>query len=241
VAPRSAVTRLALALCLLSILLALAALALAALNGESLLQLIADHHAVGTWPLRGPGLVAPEGEKPELVTTVFGIALLTALTLGAIAVVALVLRFRRAGRLVNRTLAYGVLTVLLGAVYGGLVLVLGQLSGGIGGTPPSWAAAAATLAVATLFQPARRRVQPEPARLAGTAVHWQPPWPTREAACRRTGTASTWPRPWPVDRSAGRPRSTPAGRWPAGPTEAICWRWWGGRGWRRSGSRIRWR
>jgi hypothetical protein len=62
-------------------------------------------------------------------------------------------------RLVNRTLVYGVLTVLLGAVYAGLVLTLGQLSGGIGGRPPSWAVAVATLAVATLFQPARRRVQ----------------------------------------------------------------------------------
>ncbi|HWD43133.1 MAG TPA: hypothetical protein VHM23_05320 [Actinomycetota bacterium] len=62
-------------------------------------------------------------------------------------------------RLINRTLVYGLLTVLLGAVYAGLVLALGQLSGGIGGTTPSWAVAAATLAVATLFQPARRRVQ----------------------------------------------------------------------------------
>jgi hypothetical protein len=62
-------------------------------------------------------------------------------------------------RLVNRTLVYGLLTVLLGAVYAGLVLTLGLLSGGIGSTTPSWAVAAATLAVAALFQPARRRVQ----------------------------------------------------------------------------------
>jgi hypothetical protein len=46
-APRSAVTRLAWVLCLLSILLAAATLFLAAVNGESLLDLIADHHAVG--------------------------------------------------------------------------------------------------------------------------------------------------------------------------------------------------
>jgi hypothetical protein len=39
------------------------------------------------------------------------------------------------------------------------VLVLGQLFGGVGGDPPSWAVAGATLAVAALFQPARRRIQ----------------------------------------------------------------------------------
>jgi len=62
-------------------------------------------------------------------------------------------------RLINRTLIYGLLTVLLGAVYAGLVLALGQLSGGIGSETPSWAVAGATLAVAALFQPARRRIQ----------------------------------------------------------------------------------
>jgi hypothetical protein len=59
----------------------------------------------------------------------------------------------------HRTLAYGLLTVLLGLGYGGLVLVGGQVFGGVAGEPPSWAVAAATLAVATGFQPARRRGQ----------------------------------------------------------------------------------
>jgi hypothetical protein len=62
-------------------------------------------------------------------------------------------------RIINRTLVYGLLTVLLGATYAGVVLVLGQLFGGIGGEPPGWAVAGATLAAAALFQPARRRVQ----------------------------------------------------------------------------------
>jgi hypothetical protein len=62
-------------------------------------------------------------------------------------------------RLINRTLVYGLLTVLLAGVYAGLVLVLGQLSGGVTDGTPSWAVAGATLAVAALFQPARRRVQ----------------------------------------------------------------------------------
>jgi hypothetical protein len=62
-------------------------------------------------------------------------------------------------RLINRTLVYGLLTALLGAVYAAAVLVLGQLFGGVGGDPPSWAVAGATLAVAALFQPARGRTQ----------------------------------------------------------------------------------
>jgi hypothetical protein len=62
-------------------------------------------------------------------------------------------------RLINRTLVYGMLTALLGAVYAGVVLVLGQAFGGIRREPPSWAVAGATLAVAALFQPARHRIQ----------------------------------------------------------------------------------
>jgi hypothetical protein len=62
-------------------------------------------------------------------------------------------------RLINRTLVYGLLTALLGGVYAGAVLVLGQLFGGVGRDPPSWAVAGATLVVAALFQPARRRIQ----------------------------------------------------------------------------------
>jgi len=62
-------------------------------------------------------------------------------------------------RLINRTLVYGLLTAILGLVYAGAVLLLGELFGGIGGEPPSGAVAGATLAVAALFQPARRRIQ----------------------------------------------------------------------------------
>jgi hypothetical protein len=62
-------------------------------------------------------------------------------------------------RLINRTLVYGLLTALLASFYAGAVLVLGQLFGGVGEHIPNGAVAAATLAVAALFQPARRRIQ----------------------------------------------------------------------------------
>ena len=62
-------------------------------------------------------------------------------------------------RLINRTLVYGSLTAILGLVYTGVVLILGQVFGGVTEDPPSWAVAGATLAVAALFQPARRRIQ----------------------------------------------------------------------------------
>jgi hypothetical protein len=62
-------------------------------------------------------------------------------------------------RIINRTVVYGLVTAVLGAVYAVVVLVAGQLSGTVGGDLPSWAVAGATLAVAALFQPVRRRIQ----------------------------------------------------------------------------------
>jgi hypothetical protein len=72
-----------------------------------------------------------------------------------------ILRYRlyEIDRVINRTLVYGTVTAILGLGYAGVVLVLGQLFGGVTTDPPSWAIAGATLAVAALFQPARRRVQ----------------------------------------------------------------------------------
>jgi hypothetical protein len=78
---------------------------------------------------------------------------------GAIGLAILRYRLYDIDRIISRTLVYGLLTGLLGLVYVGLVLCLGQLFGGIGAQPPSWAVAGATLAVAALFQPLRRRIQ----------------------------------------------------------------------------------
>jgi hypothetical protein len=62
-------------------------------------------------------------------------------------------------RLINRTLVYALLTALLAVVYSAIVLGGAQAFGGLGTRTPSWAVAGATLAVAALFQPARRRIQ----------------------------------------------------------------------------------
>jgi hypothetical protein len=77
-----------------------------------------------------------------------------------IAIGVAVLRYRLydIDRVINRTLVYGLLTVMLGAVYTAGVFGLGQLLNPVTGES-ALAVAASTLAVATLFQPARRRVQ----------------------------------------------------------------------------------
>jgi hypothetical protein len=76
----------------------------------------------------------------------------------AIGVAVLKYRLYDIDRVINRTLVYGLLTVLLGAVYTAGVFGLGQLLNPVTGES-ALAVAASTLAVATLFQPARRRVQ----------------------------------------------------------------------------------
>jgi hypothetical protein len=77
----------------------------------------------------------------------------------AVAVAVLRHRLYDIDQIINRTLVYGLLTALLAGIYAGVVLVLGQLFRGIGERAPSWAVAAATLAVAARFQPARPRIQ----------------------------------------------------------------------------------
>jgi hypothetical protein len=108
-----------------------------------------------------------------ILVALLAVAHLTAMTLGAYALAPLagglnpailsaaigaaILRYRLydLDRIISRTLAYGLLTLLLAAGYAVVALGLGQLLG----QDSSLAVAGATLAVAALFQPLRRRVQ----------------------------------------------------------------------------------
>jgi hypothetical protein len=98
------------------------------------------------------GLVGDSGDEVLLgwvSAVVFGLM--------PLATGAAILRYRLydLDRIVSRTLAYGLLTVLLGVGYATVVLGLGRLLP----EGSSLVVAAATLAVAAVFQPARRRIQ----------------------------------------------------------------------------------
>jgi hypothetical protein len=96
-------------------------------------------------------LIAVDEVNLAAWTSVVGVAFLPLATGAAI------LRYRLydLDRIISRTLAYGFLTLLLGLGYAAVVLGLGRLLP----QGSSLVVAAATLAVAAVFQPARRRVQ----------------------------------------------------------------------------------
>jgi hypothetical protein len=89
-----------------------------------------------------------------LASVPFGIAL-------PISIAIAILRYRLydIDQIISRTLSYGLLTALLAGVYASVVLILGQVFGGVGRDAPSWAVAGATLAVAAVFRPAQQRIQ----------------------------------------------------------------------------------
>jgi hypothetical protein len=122
-------------------------------RGEERLQLKWFTFAAALLPLVVLGDYLPDAASSLLLAAVIACI--------PVAAGVAILRYRlyEIDRLINRTLVYGLLTAVLAGVYAGLVLLGGQLFGGLGDRPPSWAVAGATLAVATLFGPARRRMQ----------------------------------------------------------------------------------
>jgi hypothetical protein len=90
-------------------------------------------------------------------TTLLGWAVGVSLAVLPVAIGAAILRYRLydLDRIISRTLAYGLLTILLGLAYAGVVLGLGRLLP----QNSNLVVAAATLAVAAVVQPARRRIQ----------------------------------------------------------------------------------
>jgi hypothetical protein len=105
------------------------------------------------------GVFGPIADAAGPVTRALVFPVLVSGIPAAIGIAVLRYRLYDIDRIINRTLVYGLLTALLGGVYAGVVLILGQLFGGIGDSPPSWVIASATLAAAALFQPARHRIQ----------------------------------------------------------------------------------
>ncbi|MGF1473113.1 MAG: hypothetical protein ACFB50_15420 [Rubrobacteraceae bacterium] len=99
---------------------------------------------------------------PDYVPGIIGGLLLGVVLVGLPTAIGLaVLRYRLydIDRVINRTLVYGVLTIMLVAVYVGSIVLLQYLFRALTGSESQLAVVASTLAIAALFTPLRRRIQ----------------------------------------------------------------------------------
>jgi hypothetical protein len=112
------------------------------------------------WFAYAAALAPVPGFAYELAASIFGLLRTLIGPLVPMSVGVAVLRYRlyEIDRILNRTLVYGLLTVVLGLCYAAGSLVF-ALVAGTGSNPPSWLVAGATLAAAAIFRPARRRIQ----------------------------------------------------------------------------------
>ena len=105
-----------------------------------------------------PQLSRPDSPYQLLMNNLGGLLIFLPLSL-SIGIALLRYRLYDIDRIINRTLVYGTLTLILTAVYVGLVIVLQALLRGVINEGSSVAIVISTLAIATLFQPLRHRLQ----------------------------------------------------------------------------------
>jgi hypothetical protein len=152
VGPLRAVTGVALVVCVVGVPVAAASLVVRfrRARGVERLQLRWLALAAALAPLAVLVAVVARGPVSNVAAGLY-------LALPPLATGAAILRYRLydLDRIISRTLAYGLLTLLLGLGYAAVVLGLGRLLR----QDSSLVVAAATLAAAVVFQPARRRVQ----------------------------------------------------------------------------------
>ena len=139
-------------------------------------------------------LPAPVGDL------IFGVVIVFLAVAAGIAI----LRYRLydIDRLINRTLVYGLLTVLLGGGYAGAVLALGQVFGGVGQDPPSRPAAASRqswIAGSTAASTMRRK----PSRRSALACVTRSTWTRSPPSCWESPTRQFHQREPPVQVTLG--------------------------------------
>jgi hypothetical protein len=109
-----------------------------------------------------PGAFLPASGQIRLLYDLFNVPVFWLLALPIpIALIIAMLRYRLfdVNVLINRTLVYGTLTATLVLVYVGSVVLLQALFRAVIGSESRFAVVASTLAIASLFNPLRRRIQ----------------------------------------------------------------------------------
>lgn len=110
----------------------------------------------GAGALFASAALLPNNAASDLIGTIL-LSLVLVAVATSVAVAVLRYRLYDIDRVISRTVSYAMVTALLGAVFAVVVLLPTAAIGS--GRAPSWLIALATLAVATLFRPVRRRIQ----------------------------------------------------------------------------------